>query len=166
MADEQMKVQAVPGYHPLTVRLIETLKHGKAGDEYTDEDMTVIIGKNTAVGGSGYHYLGSAIRHCEKHNAVVWRRVSKMKKIACLNAEEIVEYTHGDVDCIRRKARRGSRRLMGINPEQIPQGNRPHVNALAAQLGFIASISSANATKKIEGKTEQPKLTDALALFK
>ena len=164
--ENQQSVKAVPGYHPLTVRIIDMIKSGKPGDEISDAKLTEIIGMSTDVGEKGYGYLMSAIRHCERTHSVVWRRIRGTGKILCLNPMEIIELTQGDIGNIRRKARRGSRRLYGIEQEQIPISNRPACNALAAQLGFIASISTDTATKKLTGKTEQPKLTEALELFK
>ena len=164
--ENQQSVKSVPGYHPLTVRLIEMLKGGKPGDEISDGTLTEVIGLHTASGEKGYAYLMSAIRHCERNHSVVWRRVKGEGIVMCLNPMEVIELTHGDVSSIRRKARRGSRRLYGIQQEQIPIAERPQCNALAAQLGFIASISTDSATKKLAGKTEQPKLAEALELFK
>ena len=163
---DQQSVKAVPGYHPLTIRLIDLLKGGVPGDEKTDAQLTETINMDTAVGGKGYGYLASAIRHCEKGCGVVWRRICKENKIRCLNPREILELTHCDIGGIRRRARRGSQRIYGIKQDEIPAVERPQYNAVAAQLGFIASISTNSATKKLEGKTEQPKLADALQLFK
>ena len=164
--NEQQSVKSVPGFHPLTVRLIDKLKGGTVGDEIPGATLAEIIGMSTDVGMRGYGYLMSAIRHCERSHSVVWRRVRGECKILCLNAKEVMELAHSDVNGIRRRARRGSRRLYGIQMEQIPAVDRPQCSALAAQLGFIASVSTNSATKKLAGKTEQPKIAEALQLFK
>jgi len=162
----QQSVIAVPSYHPNTVLLIGKLNSGKYGDVFTDKELTEFVDSDTSAGGKGYGYLMSAIRYCERYHNIVWRRIRGEGKILCLDPIEILELSHGDITKIRKQARRGSKRLFGINQEEIEVHERPQFNAAAAQLGFIASFSSGKTTKKLMGKCEQPKLDNIVELFK
>jgi hypothetical protein len=161
----QQEVKNIGSFHPATMALVQELGNGKPGDEKTDIELGEIIGSPVGSGCSGYGYLQSAIRYCER-NGVVWRRVRGCKKLSCLNGLETVEMTTNDLRSLRRKSTRAAARLSTVAPDDIPQDKRPMALALSAQLGAIALMARTDSTKKLLGSNQsKPQIGDAFKLF-
>jgi hypothetical protein len=160
-------VSLIGGYHPLTIRIIERIKNGVPGDIIEDTELAALIRQPVDNGTKGYSYIYSATRYVERVHSIVWRRVPCQGKIRCLNPVERIEFSRAVVKQIGKKSKRTVNILVTLRQDEIPDGSRSACNALAAQLGFIATISTQKASKMIESKTvvEQPKLEEALKLF-
>jgi hypothetical protein len=149
---EQKTVPHFAQYSPYTVRLIEWLKNGKIGDEYTDDHLKEVSGLDCSPGGRGYSHLQSAIRHVERENLIAWRRMPGQNKIRCLNPSEIANESECKVKSISRQAKRQSRRLSLVKISDVPESDRTRYTALTAQIGTIALMSSGRTRRAIESR--------------
>lgn len=164
---ELPRVRHIPDAALETMKLAERLRVGKPGDEATDQELTMLIGKSTAVGGEGYGYLSSAIKHVEREHGIVWRRVRKEDKIRCLNASECVDTAGWHRRCIGRAAKRAGKlvSIAASRGDELPEAERPTARALAAQLGAIHMFAKPNTTRKIiaSGAAYKPTVKGLLA---
>ena len=161
---EQTEVRKIGNRHPITVRLIAALKKGAPGDKFFDDDLNKIATVDiTDI--ANKHYLYSAIKYLERAG-LVWRRVPKTGMILCLSDAEKTECCGQAVRHIRKTARRHSRILSSVKPNNLPKDKRPTAMALSAQLGAISLFAKRDTTLKITGEQTVPKLCDIMKIFK
>jgi len=168
MFEKTKEVNHISNRHPITSALIDALKNGKPGNEFTDEQLNIKCGFSVAVGTPHYGKLLSAIRYCINNHGVVWERQYKEHKIRCMNGDEVVLNSSRDTDSIRRRAYRAKRKLYTVKlPELTPEMQKQHVTA-TAQFSAIHLFSTQRAHDNIleSGKAELPKLEDLTKLFK
>lgn len=152
VAVDVKQVQIRPHMRLETVKLIEALKQGKVGDTKTDEELKAICGKDTFVGGAGYAYLQSAIRHVlnnEPH--LVWQRVTGAGCIKCLGAPEVAS----TADSVRRSTCRREKRVvrqMRAVYKDAEDGEQKELGMRMAVHGTLAAMASSQMAKKLEAR--------------
>lgn len=157
----------VPNLSPAAAKLVDRLKTGKPGELLTDEALSAIAGRDCSVGGNGYACLQTAIRKVERDFAIVWRREAKAGAIKCLAPSEVAEVANGYRRHIGKTSRRAVRVLNTIDPNLLPEKERPAAHATAAQLGAIAMFASGDTTKKLAARNiaQAPDLGKLLEAF-
>lgn len=157
----------VPNVSPAAAKLIERLKTGKPGDVITDEELRELTKLDCSPSGKGYSCLQTAIRHCERNHGVVWRREAKAGAIKCLDPSEVAEVANGYRRHIGRVSRRAVGVLNTINPNQLPESERPSVHATLAQLGAITMFAGGDMQKKLVARNiaQPPELGKLLEAF-
>jgi ribosomal protein L20A (L18A) len=162
----QKEYQAIPGYHPITLVLIEQLKKGKVGDVLTEEKIKEITGASVGVDQDDYGKLMSAMRHCVK-SGVVWQRIRGSRCIKCLNASEILDSSQSDISAIRRRARRSTLKIQTVDVAKVPEIERPSFFRTSAQLGAMAMFASKSSGEKLLEitKPQSLSLSDIAAVF-
>lgn len=161
------EMHVIPGYHPITIRLIHLLETGEIGDILTDAQLEEEAGVAVGVGERGYAYLGSAIRYCIG-SGKVWQRVRGEHLIKCLDVDEIFSSAEVDLKGIKRKANRGTRKIFSIDPKDIDLAKMTKYSTLSAQMATVAMFASKKTTTKmLENSVKEPlKLEETLKIFK
>ena len=170
MGNERVQITnrypAIQGLSEESAKLIDTMKNGKAGDEFSDDQLTKLIGKDTSPSGNGYGYLDTAIRRVRSDHRVVWQRVRGAGVVRCLGADEVYTSAAADVTAIRRRAKVAAQKVGTVDLENVPVKERPKFTGMMAQLGALRMFSKADVAKQLE--TNKPKaLPDSiLAAFR
>lgn len=136
-----------------TRRLIDGLKDGEVGDEFTGEQLTAMCGRECADSKSpGWRYLQSAIKHLERSYGLCWQWVRGEGKVRCLSCREALDRVTAKRRSIGRQSRRSVRQLDTYATNGLPDDERSEVLRVGAQMGTLAMFSSDKATKKLEAK--------------
>lgn len=136
-----------------TRRLIDSLKDGKVGDEFTGEELTKLCGRECTDSNSpGWRYLQSAIKHLERSYGLCWQWVRGEGKVRCLNCREALDRVAAKRRSIGRQSRRSLRQLDTYETNGMSEAEKSELLRVGAQLGTIAMFSSDKATKKLEDK--------------
>lgn len=157
----------IPNVSPTTAKLVEKMKDGKIGDIKTNETLREISGVDCSTKGRGRHNLYGAIQICERDHGVVWRPQARADAIKCLDPSEVAEVANGYRRHIGRVSRRAVRVLNTINPNQLPEGERPSAHATLAQLGAITMFAGGDMQKKLVARnvSQPPELGKLLESF-
>lgn len=159
---------AVPqGMRLSTAKLIEALKGGRAGDVLTDEQLSQHCGRPTAVGGSGYGNLQSAIRHVLTNYGICWQRVVGSGCIKCIDSGEKAQRLGRKLKHIHRTARREMKVAQTIDMHAIANDEKPEVLATIAALGVMHQFAGKRSIKALAARkaTSAPDLQRMLAAF-
>ena len=159
---EQLEVKKIGNRHPITVRLIKLLKTGVPGDEFTDQQLSKIATVDITV---KPNYLYSAIKYLER-SGIIWRRIPKSGTIRCLNDIEKTECCEQAVKHIRKTAKRSSKVLAFVKPDNLPNDKKASAMALSAQLGAITLFSKKDTAVKLGNEQSVPKIGDVMKIFK
>ena len=150
MFGENGKLEHItPGMTLATIKLIESLRNAKPGDQRTDVELQTVCGHSTRVGQKGYAYLQSAIRYCRRHYGVNWERVPKAGFLRCLVADETLHSVNRDRRSIGRRSHRAIQKLKNITNGQLDETIKPQVLLQLAQFGALASFASSDMTKRL-----------------
>lgn len=152
--DEIRKFPNYSGLSPRTSKLIERLKTMKVGDTVSDDELSTVAGANTAVGGEAYSNLLSACRYVLRHEGIVLERVVGAHCIKCLNGTETVTSVERGRANIGRRVRREATKLRQVDVAALPQTEKTTALVLRAQLGVLATYSSAATTKKLAAQPD------------
>lgn len=139
----------VPTMRLATSKLIEELKVGAVGAVRTDEDLSKICERNTRVGGNGYGYLQSAIRHVLRYYDLVWKRIPAANALRCLGPVETIDLARSSTRSIARKARRAANQLKAVK-NLVTEDNRTEYLLSVAHTGTLALLASESGRKKLE----------------
>lgn len=151
------RIQMIPGLSLVSAKLIEAMKDGRPGDILTDDQLQTVCGLSVAPKGAAYGNLATAIRHCIRHRAIVWKRVIRQKCIKCLEPLEVMETGRSEVLSTRRRTRRAAGKMRTVNLEKIPEADRPEYMALAAQLSTMCLFSRDKVRVQLESRhTDSP----------
>lgn len=139
----------IQGIGPTAAKLIDAFSTMSVGDQFTDEQLASICGKDTSVSGEGYAALQTAIRYVLKHSNKVIQRVRGASAVKCLESSEIVEAVTVDLGIVRRRSRRAVFKLNSVDQTKLDNDERIKANALMAQHGAISFIGKSDSTKKL-----------------
>lgn len=143
--------KVVPTMMLPTSKLIGALKDGPIGATRTDEDLSRISERDTRVGGTGYGYLQSAIRHVLRHHQLVWKRIPGAGAIKCLGSSETVTYARSRTKGIARSARRTVQQLRAVEAD-VQDDKKSEYLVTMAQAGTLAQLASDSGRKKLEAR--------------
>lgn len=146
--------RAIPNYAVPTLKLIERMRHGKIGDELTDEELSRIAGCPVGVGKEGYSYLLSARNYCHKEG-VFWQRVRNGQKIKCLDDLERLDANDSDKQRARKALKRTVLRAASINRDNLNTDEQRRLDAQAIQASNMLLFSDASTTKQIEAHSDK-----------
>ncbi|MHC4687684.1 MAG: hypothetical protein ACYTEW_25765 [Planctomycetota bacterium] len=150
MDSEKVQVAAVPhGLSSVTVRLIERMKSGKPGDFASDEDLSSIAGKSTAVTGDGYSNLRTAQKRVSQDYGVEWERERGAAGLRCCTSADIAADTHKNVRRVRRFTRRALQKANNADLQILDDVEKQRLLTNAAQLGAMAVMAETNTEKKL-----------------
>lgn len=136
-----------------TRRLIDGLKDGKVGDEFTGDELTTMCGRECADSQSpGWRYLQSAIKHLERSYGLCWQWVRGEGKVRCLSCREALDRVAAKRRSIGRQSRRSLRQLGTYETNGLSGEERTEVLRVGAQMGTLAMFSSDKTTKELESK--------------
>lgn len=151
---------------PDTRLLRQHLRTAKIGDVLTYADLSKVLGKPVD---SSHPSLRSAINSVLKHDNFVFAAIRKIG-IERLSDERIVSASDGDIDAIRRKAKRGARKLTSIADYAAMTSNKQLAHTARLSVLTMVAYSTTDAgLKKVEQasqgrKTELP-LQETLRAF-
>lgn len=134
-----------------TSKLIGTLKDGPIGATRTDEELSRIAERDTRVGGNGYGYLQSAIRHVLRHHQLVWKRIPGAAAIKCLGGTETIDYARSRTKGVARSTRRTVQQLRAVEADVAEDKKSDYLLSLA-HAGTLAQLASDNGRKKLEAR--------------
>lgn len=127
-------------------RFIRQRLHEMApGDTVSYADLSAIIGKTVSGETSA---LGSARRSLIKEGYVF--SPVRGQGIRRLTDAEVVSAADGDIDGMRRKARRAGMKLSTVSVENLPPDKQIAHAAKSSIAGAVAAITTATAVQKIE----------------
>jgi hypothetical protein len=159
-------VPVVPGMRLETLKLIDTLKGGTAGETKTDAELAKVCGKETGVGQAGYAYLMSAIRHVLNNHQKVWQRIAGANCIKCLGVEGALGCVDADRRSMYKRAKRAAKKLTAVEPMATPEERKDINNRLATHGGVLVLMDSRThkklAVRDVAGKPDPAKLLEAL----
>lgn len=150
-----------------TSRLVDVLKDGKIGDEFTDEQLTVIC-EHDVKESRGGTYVRSACNHVKSNYGLFWRRVRGSGMIRCLNNTEKREFAKSCTKSINRTSKRALTALRTIDFDMLPANEKQETLVLMAQHGTLATTSKHGTLKKLTDKMvtrsiNLPKLLEAMS---
>ena len=166
--NDTKRFHAIPGMRLETIKLIDALKEGKEGDTFTDEELTELCGKSTAVGKPAYNYLRSAMRHCITHHGIVWQRIREAGKIKCLGPTEVINASKTELRRAHRAAHRSLAKLRTVRNEALTEAERRELNVITAQHSGIMMFAKGTMTKELREQpaVKPPRLPDLLNAMK
>jgi hypothetical protein len=144
--------------HLSTVKLIEKMRDGTPGDKLTDEQLTEACGHDTRVGGRGYGYLQSAIKRCENHHGITWKRILGGDCIECLDNSGLMGLAESKRKHLRRVSKRTCRQLATADATQMGKDEKTEYLASVAQFGTLVQFAGTATTKKLVARN----ITEAL----
>lgn len=154
MTNEVKRFRAIPGYHPMTLKLIEYLGEKNPGDFMTDDELAEVAGAQTKPGGEAYAYLLSAIRWQRKAGKD-FQRVRDGGGIKCLEATETDDAVKSEARAIHRKTGRTLIRAETVDVQKLPDDRRSAFLARTSQLSALYGLSADRVTKKLDGVDNQ-----------
>jgi hypothetical protein len=143
--------RVVPTMMLPTSKLIGTLRDGPIGATRTDEELSRIAERDTRVGGNGYGYLQSAIRHVLRHHQLVWKRIPGAGAIRCLGGSETITYARSRTKGIARSARRTVQQLRAVERDVAPETQSEYLVTMAVA-GTLQQLASDSGRKKLEAR--------------
>lgn len=151
---------------PDTRLLRQYLREVKVGETVTYADLSSVIGKPVV---SSTGSLRSALNSVLRHDCFVFAAIRKVG-IERLSDERIVSNSDADIDGIRRKAKRGARKLASIGDySALPAPKQLAHTARMSILTMIAYTASDAGLKKIEaasaGHRKELPLQETLKAF-
>lgn len=167
----------IHGRGPASSRLIELLEKGKPGDEFTmaelEEKASVRLlpkpdSKEADIKACarGQSALRSAQRYCLVAFRVVWARVRGEPKIRCLDHEERVEASRGQLARARRAARRGGQIIEATEFDSLSEATRAQYAGLRWQTAGIGAIARPAVGKHIAQLAAPPDVYSMLMALK
>jgi hypothetical protein len=138
---EPIRSDHIPSMSVESQLLIAKLKGGTTGDELTDDELKEVCGRNTSVGESGYSYLQTAIRYCERRCGVVWRRVVKAGRIRCCSSTDRIELSSNIRDRQRKMSRRALVILSSANGTDMTDKERSRALSHMAMHGAMLQFT-------------------------
>ena len=161
---EQKKVFHIQSHHPCTMALIDVLKDGKPGQEYTNDQLESISGDNIE------DHLGrlySAIRYCVNHHRVLWQRVRGERKIVCLNDAEVLGTTKSDIKKVCKLSSRSQRKLYIVDKSQLSPDQLKDLQSTGLQLGMFRLFGNKRVKQQLlsNNSSKLPKLEDLRKIF-
>ena len=164
-------VKATPvqgGMRVSTAKLIDALKIGKEGDVLTDEELTTLCGRNTAVGQDGYDNLASAIRHTLNNYQLTWRRVRSSGCVKCLGPSEKLALMEQKRHHINRQAKTVIKVAKTVQVGDLPADERASFLIQTAQLQAVYLFAKTTTTKKLlaAGNIHEPDPQRLLDVFR
>ena len=154
---------------PHTQRAVEKLRDGKPGDIIDRPAMTMIVGRECTPGALGYGNVSTAIKHVERHYAIVWRWIKSDKAWRCLTEEEKMTVEHGYTKQSRRCARRGMVVGQSIDVAQLSSDQkRVHsVNqSVAGMIYLCVGGAFRKKLKAVESTLREPEQEKLVELMK
>ena len=145
------RFQAIPGFAPATLKLIELLGAGNIGDVIPLSTLNSTAGKDVGTTGQGRANLYSACRHVRKSKGLVWKWLAGAAAVKCYNANEIVDL----VDSRRRHIGKTARQavseaaIASSRNGELDDKARPRLHALIAQVGTLAAFASGQTTSAL-----------------
>jgi hypothetical protein len=147
-SSDTKRFQAIPGYAPTTLKLIELLGAGKVGDVLPISTLNEAAGADVSPKGKNRHSLHSACRHVRRSKGLVWKWVTGGAALKCYNPSEIVDLVDARRKHIGRTARQAASEaaIAAAHVDQIDDKDRPRLHALMAQVGTLAAFSDGRTT--------------------
>jgi len=142
-----------------TQMLMDRLDKMEVGDVVEYGELTGLIGRDVRPSHSAYGNLQSARHALMMEKQKVFDTVPK---VGVKRADDvgIVAGGQNDLDGVRRRARKGLRKLACVKYENLPEAHKRRHDTFATQLGVLHQFSRRSTTKKIGSKvdTTQSKL--------
>jgi len=166
--NETVTFTTIAGMSPSTSKLISRLKSGEQGQTISDDELSIIAGRDTRVKGDGYANLMTAIKHVRRNHALAWERIKGAAAIRCLVCEEAIESGDRRRRLAGRHVKIGIQTLHTIDIAKVKQEDRTLILVRMAQLGAIAMAASSNTTREMEKRSisEPPSRAALIDMFK
>jgi hypothetical protein len=162
------RFQAIPGYAPATLKLIELLGAGKVGGVVTLDQLNATAGKDVSTKSQGRANLYSACRHVRRTKGLVWRWLKGAAAVKCYNASEIVDLVDSRRKHIGKTARQAvsEAAIASSRNGELDDKDRPRLHALMAQVGTLAAFSDGRTTaalveRSVNSVPDKAKLLEA-----
>ena len=146
MTDETQRVY--PALALATSRLIERLKGGEPGDTVTDEELTAIVGNDTAPSGKAYKNLQSAVRWVRR-DGVVWSRVRGEGVLKCLQHRERTDVSESYVQRSGRAAKTALQVARATRVAELSSDEAKRHTAIVARAAMQAAAGERRVTDAI-----------------
>jgi hypothetical protein len=153
--------------HEVTLKLANAFQKLEVGQEMSYEEATRIAGVDIRPGFDGYRYASSARIHLERFGIFIGC-ISK-EGFKRMDPTERLQQSQSDVKSVHRKANRAKRRIVDVDPADVPENMRLQLCMQQAWTGAIAQATSkrmgTRIQKKLESDTSQLNIGETMKLF-
>ena len=154
MANGQLQAQAllvaIGPKSAARVRIDETLKAGKPGDEITRDQMTIIAGVDCRKGTRGEAVARTAVKHLLTHGGPYWAWTREAQCWRCLNDAEIVKALGNRRQHIRRQAKITVQSSTIANPANLTAEERLDLSLRQTEGALIVQIADHRFSKRVK----------------